>query len=130
MPLPQLDSYAVPMKDYNPDNVNMARKLRRGMTPWERKLWYGFLSSYPIRWQRQKPIGNRIVDFYCAKASLAVELDGGGHYTTKQQQADAARTKELEAAGLTVLRFANNEVDFMFHEVCQRIDSAVREKMR
>ncbi|MBT1169819.1 DUF559 domain-containing protein [Bifidobacterium sp. SO4] len=117
------------MKDYNPNNVGKARSLRRQMTPWERKLWYGFLSSYPIRWQRQKPIGNRIVDFYCAKAGLAVELDGGGHYTTRQQQADAIRTKELEAAGLTVLRFANNEIDFMFRETCQRIDNAVRERM-
>lgn len=45
------------------------------MTPWERKLWYEYLRQYPLRFQRQKAIGNYIVDFYCAKARLVVEFD-------------------------------------------------------
>ena len=42
-----------------------------------------FLRYYPVRFQRQKAIGNYIADFYCAKARLVIELDGGGHYTAE-----------------------------------------------
>ena len=83
------------MKQYNKQNTPLARELRKTMTPWERKLWYEFLSDYPVRFQRQKAIGNFIVDFYCAKARLAIELDGGGHYEPEQAQADVCRTAEL-----------------------------------
>ena len=54
------------------------------MTPWERKLRYDFLRSYPVHFQRQKAIGNYIADFYYAKARLVIELDGGRHYTPQQ----------------------------------------------
>ena len=76
------------MKQYNKNNVPRARELRRNMTPWERKLWYLFLNKYPIRFQRQKLLGNYIADFYCSKASLVIELDGGGHYDDRQKIAD------------------------------------------
>ena len=95
------------MKEYNKANIPLAKALRKNMTPWERKLWYDFLRDYPVRFQRQKAIGNYIVDFYCAKACLAVELDGGGHYTTQQTEKDEIRTKELETMGITVLRICN-----------------------
>ena len=77
------------MKEYNKSNIPLAKTLRKNMTPWERKLWYEFLRSYPVRFQRQKAIGNYIVDFYCAKAGLVIELDGGGHYTAEQMEKDA-----------------------------------------
>ena len=92
------------MKEYNRANIPLAKTLRKNMTPWERKLWYEFLRYYPIRFQRQKAIGNYIVDFYCAKARLVVELDGGGHYTPEQIEKDKVRTKELEGINLTILR--------------------------
>ena len=50
------------MKEYNKANIPLAKTLRKNMTPWERKLWYEFLRYYPIRFQRQKSIGNYIVD--------------------------------------------------------------------
>ena len=50
------------------------------MTPEERHLWYDFLRNYPIRFNRQKIIGKYIVDFYCAKAKLIIELDGSQHF--------------------------------------------------
>ena len=53
-----------------------------------------------MRFQRQKAIGNYIADFYCAKARLVIELDGGGHYDARQTEKDEARTKELQAMGL------------------------------
>ncbi|MBQ2676149.1 MAG: endonuclease domain-containing protein [Clostridia bacterium] len=96
------------------------------MTPWERRLWYEFLKDYPIRFQRQKAIGNYIVDFYCAKAKLVIELDGGGHYTNEQQNKDNVRTKELEDMNLKVLRICNLDIDKNFQGVCENIDLYIK----
>ena len=114
------------MKEYNKSNIPLAKTLRKNMTPWERKLWYEFLRSYPIRFQRQKAIGNYIVDFYCAKASLVIELDGGGHYTTEQIEKDKIRTKELEKMNLTIIRVCNLDIDNNFRGVCEYINLAVK----
>jgi len=114
------------MKTYNKSNIPLAKKLRKNMTPWERKLWYEFLRYYPMRFQRQKAIGNYIVDFYCAKAGLVVELDGGGHYTPEQSEKDKQRTKELESFKLTVIRICNLDIDRCFKEVCEYIDITVK----
>ena len=113
---------------YNHQNVNRARSLRKNMTPWERKLWYCFLKGYAFRFQRQKPIGKYIVDFYCAKAKLVVELDGGGHYNPESEKQDALRTKELENLGLKVVRFCNLDLDKNFYEVCSFIDNEVKNR--
>ena len=117
------------MKAYNKANIPLAKALRKNMTPWERKLWYDFLRSYPVRFQRQKAIGDYIVDFYCAKARLVVVLDGGGHYTTAQTEKDAVRTEKLEAAKLKVLRICNLDIDQNFNGVCECIDLAVRKSL-
>ena len=117
------------MKEYNKANIPLAKTLRKNMTPWERKLWYEFLRYYTIRFQRQKAIGNYIVDFYCAKARLVVELDGGGHYTPKQIEKDKVRTKELEDMNLTILRICNLDIDRNFSGVCEYIDLAVKNSL-
>ncbi len=114
------------MKEYNKENIPLAKALRKNMTPWERKLWYDFLRDYPVRFQRQKAIGNYIVDFYCAKARLVVELDGGGHYTAKQAEKDGFRTKELESMNLRIVRICNLDIDRDFRGVCESIDLAVK----
>ena len=49
---------------YDKKNVPLARQLRKNMTPWENKLWYQFLRTFTPRFQRQKPIGGYIADFY------------------------------------------------------------------
>lgn len=117
------------MKAYNKSNIPLAKALRQNMTPWERKLWYNFLRSYPIRFQRQKAIGNYIADFYCARAGLVVELDGSEHYTPQQAERDSVRIGELEAMNLTVLRICNTDVDLNFAGVCEYIDAAVRKSV-
>ena len=117
------------MKEYNKENIPLAKTLRKNMTPWERKLWYEFLRNYPIRFQRQKAIGNYIADFYCAKARLVVELDGGGHYTAEQVEKDKIRTKELESMDLTVLRICNLDIDRNFRGVCEHIDFTVKKSL-
>ena len=114
------------MKVYNKANIPLAKSLRKAMTPWERKLWYEFLRNYSLRFQRQKAIGNYIADFYCAKARLIIELDGGEHFVEEQQVKDAVRTKELENMQLTVLRICNTDVDKNFAGVCEQIDRAVK----
>ena len=114
------------MKEYNKANIPLAKSLRKNMTPWERKLWFEFLRKYPIRFQRQKAIGNFIADFYCAKARLIIELDGGGHYTDEQMEKDRVRTKELEGMNLTVLRICNLDIDRNFSGICEFIDLAVK----
>ncbi|MBQ7900548.1 MAG: DUF559 domain-containing protein [Clostridia bacterium] len=96
------------------------------MTSQERKLWYDFLRNYPVRFQRQKSIGNYIADFYCAKVGLIIELDGGGHYTDEQIEKDAMRTKELERLNLHVVRICNTEIDKHFSDVCCHIDHIVK----
>ena len=117
------------MKSYNKQNIPLAKVLRKNMTPWERKLWYEFLKDYPVRFQRQKSIGNYIVDFYCAKARLVLELDGGGHYTTEQEEKDLLRTQKLESINLKILRIPNIDIDKNFSGICEYIDITVKESL-
>ena len=118
------------MNHYDGKNIGNAKRLRREMTPWERKLWYCFLKAYPARFQRQKCIDSYILDFYCAKAKLAVELDGGGHYNPESQQKDKERTYQINKYGIHVLRFSNKDVDDHFYEVCSVIDSEIAKRMK
>ncbi len=113
----------------NEENIEYARKLRREMTKEERHLWYDFLCKYPIRFRRQEIIENYIVDFYCHKAKLAVELDGSQHYKDKEKIYDEERTKRLSEFGIEVIRFSNSDVLKNFEGVCMRIDEAVRFKV-
>ena len=114
------------MKKYDKANIPLAKNLRKNMTPWERKMWYEFLRNYPVRFQRQKAIGHYIVDFYCAKAGLVIELDGGEHYTPQQAEKDKLRTKELEDMDLTVLRICNLDIDRNFNGVCEHVDLTIK----
>ncbi len=113
----------------NRKNEVLARQLRKDMTPWERKLWYCFLKDYPVRFQRQKCIDNYIADFYCFRAKLVIELDGGGHYTPENARKDAERTKILENYGLKVIRFCNTDIDENFYGVCTVIDTEVKNRV-
>ena len=110
---------------YDHNNVKLARKLRKEMTPWERKLWYCFLKNYKVRFQRQKPIEMYIVDFFCAKANLIIELDGGGHFEPEQQKKDNIRKEYIERLGYKIIRFTNREIDREFYSVCTVIDREV-----
>ena len=79
-----------------PDMRTHARTLRRNATPEENHLWYDFLRTYPLQFRRQAPFGRYIVDFYCAGARLAVELDGSQHYDGAGPEQDRERTEYLE----------------------------------
>jgi len=73
-----------------------ARELRKNATKQETDLWYGLLRRRPEQWHRQKIIGEFIVDFYCPKAKLVIELDGMQHYTPQGLVYDEERSAYLE----------------------------------
>ncbi len=108
----------------------LARQLRREMTPHERKLWYLFARTYPVKIYKQRIIQSYIVDFYCAAAKLVIELDGSQHFEDDGQKSDAARTAALQSLGLMVLRFSNAEIDHEFPAVCEQIDRIIQERVR
>ncbi|MBQ3503236.1 MAG: endonuclease domain-containing protein [Oscillospiraceae bacterium] len=107
-----------------------AQDLRRNMTKEERRLWYEYLHNYPCRFRRQVTVGNYILDFYCAAAKLAVELDGSQHYEPTEQWYDERRTAYLNSMGICVLRFSNLDVMNNLRGVCQQIDMTVSERVR
>lgn len=96
-----------------------SRTLRKNMTKEERHLWYDFLKSLPETVQRQKVIGNYIVDFYFAEGKLAIELDGSQHY--ENPEADRVRDQWLAERGILVLRYANSDIHGNFQGVCEDI---------
>ena len=100
--------------------------LTADMTKEERHHWYDFLKNYPVQFNRQKVIGNYIVDFYCHKAKLIVELDGSQHFDEIGSENDVNKTKYLNNLGLDVLRIANNEIWSNFAGVCEGIDQIVQ----
>ena len=114
-------------KDNN--QLQNARRLRREMTPQERKLWYLFLRKYPVKIYKQRIIGRYIVDFYCASAKVVIELDGSQHFEPQAVAYDADRSAFLSAQGLQVLRFTNLEVDKNFSAVCQQIDVTIQNRL-
>lgn len=69
------------------------------------------------------------MDFFCAKADLVVELDGGGHYEPEQKQADQIRTQALETIGSRVIRICNRDIDLNFSGVCEFLDIEVQKSL-
>jgi very-short-patch-repair endonuclease len=106
---------------YRSDLKAKARELRANMTEAERKLWFQFLRGFPYPVLRQKPIADFIVDFYCARLGLIIEVDGDSHYELAALAYDAARAVTLAQLGLRVIRFTNDEVMHAFDSVCERI---------
>jgi len=98
-----------------------AKTLRKNMTKEERNLWYDFLKTLPITINRQKVIGNYIVDFYIASVKIVIELDGSQHYEEKGVENDVKRDEYLNSLGIKVLRYSNLDVNQRFESVCEDI---------
>jgi very-short-patch-repair endonuclease len=112
-----------------PKNDNLlenARRLRREMTPQERKLWYLFLQKYPVKIYKQRVIGSYIVDFYCASAKLVIEIDGTQHFEDAGVASDAARDRYLRSLGLEIIRYSNADINKRFDRVCESIHLAIQ----
>ena len=107
-----------------------AQQLRKNATKEEKMLWYQYLRHYPVPFRRQCPLGQYIVDFYCAKARLVVELDGSQHFDPDGLEKDHKRTVYLENLGLKVVRFSNTDINQQLRGVCQQIDLEVKTRYR
>ncbi|MCF7834468.1 DUF559 domain-containing protein [Candidatus Gracilibacteria bacterium] len=106
---------------YNLSLKEKARKLRNNQTKAEKKLWYEFLKDAEYKFLKQKPIDEYIVDFFCNKLKLIIEIDGDTHRSDEEIQYDKDRTKKLESYGFEVIRFTNTEIFENFDEVCKII---------
>ncbi|HLN20205.1 MAG TPA: endonuclease domain-containing protein [Bacteroidales bacterium] len=95
---------------YNPQLKILARELRRNMTFSEVLLWNELKNKSMMGYDfdRQRPIGNYIVDFYCKELSLAIEVDGDAHIY--RYDYDEKRQSELEKMGVNFLRFDDLEL--------------------
>ena len=103
------------MGDRLPRNTKLkenSRNLRKNMTDVEVLLWSRIRrkSIEGCQFYRQKVIGNYIVDFYCHRAKLVIELDGGQHYSTEGKQRDSVRDNYMSQLGLRVLRFSDRDI--------------------
>ena len=107
--------------NYNKNYVPLAQQLRKEMTPEEKHLWYDFLKKLPCSVNRQKNIGNYIVDFYIASKNIVIEIDGLQHEITENNQKDTERDFELSKLGIKVLRYTSKSTNKNFSDVCDDI---------
>ena len=107
------------------ETVDNARRLRRNLSPPEARLWSRLRTRAPGApiFRRQHPIGRYVLDFYCAKARLAVEVDGIGHDMGDRPQRDLRRDAWLRAQGVTVMRISASDVMRAIDDV---VDAIVR----
>lgn len=96
---------------YNPKLKEIARKLRNNSTLGEILLWKRLRNKQMLGYDfhRQKPIDEYVVDFYCPKLMLAIEIDGGSHETDETCIHDKKRQKQIEKLGIKFLRFKEKE---------------------
>lgn len=101
-----------------------AARLRKNMTDPEKKLWE-YLKTQPMgyKFRRQHPISKYILDFYCHKLRLSIEVDGGYHLTKEQIEIDNQRTEFLKSVGITEIRFTNQEILNQFDKSIKMIKS-------
>ena len=100
------------MLPYNANLKQRSRQLRENMTDAERYLWARLRRKHlkDCQFYRQKPIGEYIVDFFCPRAKLVIEVDGSQHFNGETVNYDRIRDDYLGSLGLRVLRFNNAEV--------------------
>ena len=115
---------------YNSALTQKARENRKNPTPAEQKLWYKVLQNkrlHNLKFTRQKPLDEYIVDFYCAELKLAIEIDGDTH--ARQKQYDKDRTKNLNKHGVEVIRYTNadvlNNLEGVYQDLQKRISARI-----
>ena len=118
--------------DYLPYSGNLkvlSRQLRKNLTDAERLLWLKIKRRQIKNYQftRQKPIGNYIADFYCKKARLVIEVDGGQHYENNNIKKDQKKDESFKKLGLRIIRFTNldilKNIDNVVDKIYREIDS-------
>jgi cyclase len=111
-----------------PIHFELAKLLRANQTEAERFLWdhLGYIKIPGIRFKCQHPVLYFIADFYCHKAKLIIEVDGGYHSIPEQYQYDKNRDLELEDLGLKVIRFTNEKVLFDIENTLRIIEQEIK----
>ena len=103
-----------------------AEELRNRMTPAEEILWNSIhINEWKLKFRRQHPIANWVVDFYCHPLKLVIELDGSVHQVEEVKRNDEEREKNLKRLGLTILRFKNEEIFKNKKNVLERISETI-----
>ena len=96
---------------------NIVKELQREMTWQQKKLWVDFLRDYPVRVVRQKIVDRFVVDFFCMRAKLVIEVGEGF---------SELREKVITGYGLSIMHVSDEEIEEDFEGVCERIDEAIR----
>jgi very-short-patch-repair endonuclease len=110
-----------------PSVFRNAAKLRVSMTETELKLWeYLKIKPLGFKFRRQHPIGGFVLDFYCHKLKLSIEIDGGYHLTKEQTEKDKIRTNYLSEIGISEIRFTNEQVLNKYENVIENVNSKLR----
>ena len=110
------------------EKLGRAREFRRDMTPTEAILWQELRGNkLGVHFRRQQVIAGFIVDFYCHKAGLVIELDGSVHQGVEQKENDTERDKVLSEMGLRIVRFMNEDVIKNSPKILGRIRELVSE---
>ncbi|RXK80200.1 DUF559 domain-containing protein [Chlorobaculum sp. 24CR] len=119
------------MEAYNKKLKEPSRRLRCEMTDAEQHLWGRLRRKqiHGVQFNRQKPILDYIVDFYCAKAKLVIELDGSQHYESEHREKDRVRDETLAELGLLVLRYDNRQALLETEAVLEDIYAKVEERL-
>ncbi len=110
----------------HPYTVVTARFLRHNPTNAEARLWDALRNRQVcgLKFRRQHPFGSFILDFFCPRLQLAIEVDGAVHESPDQRSYDAAREEFLRDRGIRVLRFTNDEVENRLTFVLEAIEAA------
>ena len=105
-----------------------AKMNRHKMTKAESKIWYEFLINRPLNYKftRQKPLDRFILDFYCSKLLLIIEIDGGYH--VKKQNYDKERDEYLSCLNIETLRFKNGDILNNLEKVKEEIIKRIQER--
>ena len=105
----------------------LARNLRKNSTIQERRLWNLLKNRqfHNLKFKRQQPIGDYIVDFICKEAKIIIEIDGGQHNEPENIEYDKTRTEYLNNLGYKVIRFWNNEIYENIEDVVLRLKEEI-----
>ena len=112
---------------YNPKLVSLAKELRNNMTLGEIALWREIKNKkLGVRFSRQVPIDQYIVDFYCKDLKLAIEVDGSIHFEEDQQMKDHIRQSLIESLGVSFIRFSDldvkNNLSWVLNEIRTKVE--------
>ncbi len=109
--------------------IQRATRMRKTPTPEENKMWHIILKNIEPRFTRQKIIGRYIVDFYCSKLKLIIEIDGEQHYLPENEAYENKRTEFLENSGYKILRFYNSDINKLIRNVEHNVIEACKERV-